>query len=115
MALRKIKPHYFSFWSLTGVRPVHGDAMSLLQWTIMIFHCGFFKYTINEMPVFEPNEYFWKNHWDGKEEKWKAYARTMRQIIADEANLKLSSCTQADKVHYKKMIRNGLPPAKKTN
>jgi hypothetical protein len=30
------------------------------------------------MPIFEPNEYFWQNHWDGKEEKWEAYARAVR-------------------------------------
>jgi hypothetical protein len=35
------------------------------------------------MPVFEPNEYFWKNHWDGKEEKWRVYARVVQQLIAE--------------------------------
>jgi hypothetical protein len=31
------------------------------------------------MPVFEPNDYFWANHWqEGKEEKWEAFARAVR-------------------------------------
>ena len=32
------------------------------------------------MPVFAPNEYFWKNHWDGKneEDKWKVFANAVR-------------------------------------
>lgn len=37
-----------------------------------------------EMPVFAPNEYFWQNHWDGEEDKWCAYARVVRQIIAEQ-------------------------------
>jgi hypothetical protein len=37
----------------------------------------FAYYDLHEMPVFEPNEYFWKHHWDGKEDKWKAYARAV--------------------------------------
>jgi hypothetical protein len=38
---------------------------------------------IKEYPVFRPNEYFWKNHWDEKsgEEKWEAYARVIREIM----------------------------------
>jgi len=31
------------------------------------------------MPIFEPNEYFWMNHWNPEsEEKWEAYARVIR-------------------------------------
>jgi len=26
--------------------------------------------TFYQLPVFEPNDYFWQHHWDGKEEKW---------------------------------------------
>jgi hypothetical protein len=42
------------------------------------------------MPVFSPNDYFWKHHWDGKEEKWQAYARAMQQLMADELGIKTS-------------------------
>ena len=44
-------------------------------------------------PVFKPNEYFWKNHWDEKssESKWEAYARVIREdIIAKSHNFELS-------------------------
>ena len=40
--------------------------------------------SLKELPVFKPNEYFWKNHWNkDKEERWEAYARVMRQLIAE--------------------------------
>jgi len=59
-------------------------------------------YTIEEFPVFEPNEYFWTNFWqEGKEEKWQTYARIMRQIIADHSGLEISKCTMEDKIAYK--------------
>ena len=45
---------------------------------------------MTEMPVFKPNEYFWEHHWDGKEEKWMAYARAMQKIIADELGVPVS-------------------------
>ena len=33
-------------------------------------------------PVFKPNQYFWDNHWqEGKEEKWQAFARVVREDI----------------------------------
>jgi hypothetical protein len=44
----------------------------------LLFHTGLTIYTLHEMPVFRPNDFFWKHHWDGKEEKWQAYARAVR-------------------------------------
>ena len=32
-------------------------------------------------PVFKPNEYFWKHHWDGKQDKGKLYMNTIRNIM----------------------------------
>lgn len=37
MSLRKVKPYVSQFWSLTGVRPVHGDAISMISFTIVLF------------------------------------------------------------------------------
>ena len=45
--------------------------------------CGYIIVNVDVLPVFEPNEYFWKNHWlEGKEENWEAFARVTRDIIA---------------------------------
>jgi hypothetical protein len=53
--------------------------------------CGFINLTVNVLPVFAPNDYFWKHHWqEGKEEKWEAYARVVRQIMSEVGSLKLS-------------------------
>jgi hypothetical protein len=61
--------------------------------------------TLINLPVFEPNDYFWKNHWDGKEEKWLAYARAIRSIIAEVGGYELSDVKMEDKFEYKNFMR----------
>lgn len=47
-------------------------------------HGGLSIYTVCEMPVFEPNDYFWKHHWqEGKEEKWQAFSRAVRSLMME--------------------------------
>jgi len=61
---------------------------------------------VDVLPVFTPNEYFWKHHWlEGKEEKWEAYARAVRQIMAQHGGFKLSDLTMEDKFKYKAAIK----------
>ena len=69
--------------------------------------------TYLEMPDFKPNEYFWQNHWDGKEEKWVAFARAVRILMAETGGLKLSDCTIEDKMEYKNLVRGKQQPFKK--
>lgn len=57
------------------------------------------------MPVFAPNDFFWRNHWDGKEEKWVAFARAVRQIIIEQGGFEDTQCDLNDKIAYKQIIR----------
>ena len=60
---------------------------------------------IKEYPVFKPNEYFWEHHWQkDKEEKWEAYARVIKNIIAQSFDIKISEFTIEDKMVYKKTL-----------
>lgn len=61
--------------------------------SLVVMLCYGIKIRVKKMPVFEPNDYFWKNHWDGKEEKWVAYARAVREIIAKEGGFGISNLT----------------------
>jgi hypothetical protein len=65
---------------------------------------------IREYPVFEPNDYFFEHHWDEKsgEEKWEAYARVIREIIANSFNFKLSELSMEDKKKYKEEMKAAL-------
>ena len=65
------------------------------------------------MPVFAPNDYFWDNHWDGKEDKAALFGETLRKIMAEIGGFKLSDSTVDDKLDLKKMLK-GKPNDKKT-
>ena len=103
---RSVKPHYAKYWTMNeGVSPCHGDAVSFVAHTYITLHAFFTRYTVYEMPVFEPNEYFWKNHWDGKEERWVAFARAVRNCMLLKSGLKDTEATMEDRVRYKFLVR----------
>ena len=58
------------------------------------------------MPVFAPNEYFWKNYWDGKDPKtkWKVFAKAVREAMGEVGGYYLSDSSLEDKLDYKKLI-----------
>ena len=73
-------------------------------------HGGITLYTVHELPVFEPNEYFWKHHWDGKEQRWQAYARAVRTIMIEQGNLLDTASSMEDRLEYKKCFNQSLKP-----
>lgn len=89
-SLGAVKPHTQHMTSLTGVLPLSGDALSTFAYFALFLHGGVSFVYMSEMPVFKPNDFFWENHWDGKEEKWIAYARAMQKIVADELGVPTS-------------------------
>lgn len=77
-SLLPVQPYCFKYWSLR-CRITHGDATHYHIWLIFAFQSVFSTVTMQELPIFAPNEYFWKNHWqEGREEKWEAFARVVR-------------------------------------
>ena len=79
--------------------------MPVWTWMMMSFSPIFVQISVLEMPVFEPNEYFWKHHWDGKEEKWVAYARAVRQIMGETGGFPLVDMNVEDKLEYRNIVR----------
>ena len=57
-----------------------------------------------ELPVFKPNDYFFKNHQKEGEQKWETYARVVRDIMAKAGNLKTSELSIEDKFTYKELV-----------
>ena len=59
-------------------------------------------------PVFQPNEYFWQNHWSetSGEEKWKTYVRVVREeIMAKSFNFALSEISMEEKLNFKAFMK----------
>jgi len=58
-----------------------------------------------QYPVFRPNEYFWKHHWEpnkDKETKEQTYCRVIREIMIKEDGFIDSSLSQRDQFAYSK-------------
>jgi hypothetical protein len=66
--------------------------------------CPFNSVTKIEMPVFRPNDFFWKNHQRDGEEKWQTYMRVLRQLMSEVSGLPLSDERIEEKFEYKKII-----------
>lgn len=62
--------------------------------------------SVHYLPDFEPNEYFWEHHWQvGKEERWEAFARAVRDSLSDYSGLKKSELQMEDKFAYLKALK----------
>lgn len=62
---------------------------------------------VDYLPVFKPNEFFWEHHWkkDSGEEKWEAFARVTREIMAKEGGFGLSELRMEDKNRAKDELK----------
>mmetsp|Transcript_22453 Transcript_22453/g.34734 ORF Transcript_22453/g.34734 Transcript_22453/m.34734 type:complete len:89 (-) Transcript_22453:15-281(-) len=59
-------------------------------------------------PVFEPNEYFWKHHYEGHTDmqKWEFYAKILREeIMAKSFNFTLPDIVTEDKFQFESLIK----------
>ena len=99
VALKPLSIVVLQYKTSTRVKPTQ-DVLGFMH--INLYGaCGIISLSVNQLPVFAPNDYFWKHHWrEGKEEKWEAYARAVRQIMSEASSLKLSDQTMQDKFDY---------------
>ena len=101
------------YWSVWG-RYAHGDVSNYLFYMVRCMDTLIGTACLMRLPVFEPNEYFWEHHWnEGKEEKWVAFARAVREIIATAGDFGLSPSTMEDKMEYKALVKARKLDAKK--
>lgn len=77
-SLRGVQPIVFTYKTLFPMKASQ-DIIGIGLHLNMVPSCGYITTHLAELPVFTPNEYFWKHHWDqAKEEKWEAFARVTR-------------------------------------
>ena len=106
VTLRAVQPYYISQRTITGIRANCGTGLQSMIFLVIIpMLTGLTDFCLHELPVFEPNEYFWANHWDGKEEKWEAYARAMQQIMVKVSGLRMSDHNIEDKLVYREILK----------
>jgi hypothetical protein len=110
------------FISLLPIQPVTAKCQShilsvLPNTAVFLSNCShpFKTLKVKVYPVFTPNEYFWKNHWEpnkDKEEKVDTYIRVMRSIMIKHGGFKDGSqWSMEDRFRYLEAL-NGVTSTK---
>ena len=110
MSCRSIWPKIHK-WHSYFQSPCTGVVDGLPQYLIGAA-CPFNTVTRVEMPVFRPNEFFWKNHQKEGEENWQTYMRVLRQLMSEVSDLPLTEERIEEKFQYKKIL---YPPKDKAD
>ena len=104
-SLRAVRPMVYVYTEGSNIKSSQ-DVAGFLYHTLVTIACLFIKVQIDVLPNFEPNDYFWKHHWqEGKEEKWEAFARVVREIMCEHGGFKTSELTMQDKFKYKELLK----------
>lgn len=79
--LSSVQPVCAKYWSLNGISP-QNDTLLQNHYYYQLLSLGT-TIDLKVYPVFKPNEYFWKHHFDEKKglAKWEVYAQVVREHI----------------------------------
>lgn len=104
-SLRSVQPLYIETGYSGNISPSQAS-VGFLSHLEIIAGSGLLRIKVHYFPDFEPNDYFWKHHWqEGKEEKWEAFARVVRDIISAYSGLKKTDLAVEDKFAYDKALK----------
>ena len=87
------------------MHPGH-DVVDLHVHFLLLCSTPYSTIRMKELPVFQPNEYFWKNHSQEGKQRWQVYAETIRNILRDVDGYKLSDMAMEDKLVYRSMLKS---------
>ena len=106
-SLRPVRPLVFIYKQhFTDKIMLTQDVVGFAKHQLLAGAIGAITVDMDILPVFAPNDYFWENHWQkDKEEKWEAYARVMREIMAAHGGFPESELMLDDKLAYKAELK----------
>ncbi len=100
--LNSVKPITIKYYS-PFFTPTH-DILDVFSQGLLLMCQPYMTAHIKEMPLFQPNDYFYTHHVKEGEEKWVAYMRVIRQIMGESLGFKLSEQRLEDKFEYKERL-----------
>ena len=103
--LHSVQPMTIKYYS-PYFNPSH-DVIDVLAQAILLMCQPYSTAHIKELPVFKPNEYFFKHHLQPGEEKWHAYMRVVREMMGETLGVPLSDERLEDKFDYKNILYPG--------
>jgi len=105
--LNSIQPLGLKYRSMNGISP-QNDTNSALNHLYICTLSSCMTLHMKIYPVFKPNDYFWKTHYDEASglTKWDFYLKILREeIMAKSFGFELSDTTMADKADYKTLLK----------
>jgi len=102
VSLQSIKPvlHLFNSWTQSNSTGV----LDGMQHYVLSACNPYSTLEVLDLPIFEPNDFFFKHHMKEGEEQWETYMRVIRQIMAEEGGLELSEQSIEDKFKYRALV-----------
>jgi hypothetical protein len=86
-----------------------GYGVSLLRSMCYLWH----DFEVTQLPILEPTEYMFNNHYTDKTEKWEVYAEVVRDIYAELGDFEKSNDSMKDKHIYGDKLLGRKPREKK--
>lgn len=100
--LKSVQPEVFSYSS--PFVTMECCVCNFVASMVLTSSCPYANAVIKRLPVFAPNEFFFKNHQREGEDKVETYMRVVRQIMADVGGLKTSDIQIEEKFKYRDYI-----------
>jgi hypothetical protein len=98
-ALRPVKPLGIKYWS--NFVPIPSGALPFESHLFLVLLNVFSSCTIEELPTFKPNQYFWDNHMKEGEDKAICYTRVIRELMSQELKFELAEIDMEEKFDYR--------------
>jgi len=102
MGLHNIYPKATKFHSMFQ-SPSSGILEGLPHY-LMVCCLPFYWCEIIQLPVFRPNEYFWKHHQREDEERYETYMRVIRDLLSEYSQIPKIEQDITEKFEYKRKL-----------
>ena len=96
LSLLPIKPLAFRYHS-DYFSPAH-DVIPMGTHLVLLLSQFYSSVEVFDLPIFEPNEYLFKNHMKSGEEKWMVFSKAVQECIASTINRPKSKATLKEKL-----------------
>lgn len=97
---RSLRPKSVKYNTYGSVSPGSGILDGIVH-HVLIASIPYCTVKVCEMPIFRPNEYFFKTHQGEGEERWETYGRIVREIISEGGDLPIAIRPDGTEVEYR--------------
>ena len=101
---QSVLPSVFKYESLY-FGPNLAGAFDMIASVYLSCYVPYSRITKYDLPIFKPNEFFFKHHQREGEERWETYARVVRDIMSEASGIPTLDVEIEDKFEYLKLLK----------